>query len=122
MFETKDSGVREKMETGSQRDSREGKGRFDLMSPFSLKRLAAVYERGAVKYDERNWEKGQPQMRYFDSAIRHLIAWYEGQEDEDHLAQAMWNVSSMVHQDELMRRGVQRYLSLDDRPMYWREQ
>lgn len=119
-WHTKDSGVRETMETGSQRDSREGKGRYDLLSPFALQRLAGVYERGAVKYDARNWELGQAQMRYFDSAIRHLMNWYEGKEDEDHLAQAMWNVAAMVHQDELIRRGVERYEALDDRPTYWR--
>lgn len=108
------------MDTGSQRDSRAGKGRYDLLSPFALQRLAGVYERGAVKYDARNWELGQAQMRYFDSAVRHLMNWYEGKEDEDHLAQAMWNVAAMVHQDELIRRGVERYEGLDDRPTYWR--
>lgn len=121
IWQTKDSGVREVMDTGSQRDTREGKGRYDLMSPFALQRLADVYERGAGKYEARNWEKGQPMMRYFDSAVRHLMKWYEGLKDEDHLAQAMWNVSGMVHTDELIRRGVERYEGLDDRPTYWRE-
>jgi len=120
VWETKDSGQREVMETGSQRDSREGKGRYDLISPFAQERLAGVYERGAVKYEERNWEKGQPMMRYYDSAIRHLQKWLMGWEDEDHLAQAYWNVGGMVHQDELMRHGVERYAGLDDRPTYWR--
>ena len=120
MWTTKDSGEREQMETGSQRDSREGKGRYDLISPFAMERLAGVMERGAIKYEERNWELGQKQMRYFDSAMRHMQRWLMGWQDEDHLAQALWNLHSMVHQDELIRRGCERYENLDDRPTYWR--
>lgn len=49
-FAMKDSGKREDFGTGAVRDSREGKGRYDLISPIALKRLAVVYEKGANKY------------------------------------------------------------------------
>lgn len=90
----KDSGGREEFATGSRRDSREGKGRFDLLlmgMPEAVRRLAVLLERGAAKYGERNWERGQPISRYVDSAARHLHRAAQGLTDEDHLIQLAWN-------------------------------
>jgi hypothetical protein len=111
----KDSGKRESFTTGSRRDTREGKGRFDLFSPLAMFRLARHYENGAVKYGDRNWEKGQPQSRFMDSAIRHLFKYLGGARDEDHLSAAAWNVMAMIHQEE---QFVQERLdpSLNDLP------
>lgn len=110
-----DSGQREDFSTGSVRDSRKGKGRFDLITPIAflrlaefaggverippvaMQRLARHYENGAVKYGERNWELGQPVSRYIDSGIRHLTKCLAGQRDEDHLAAALWNAFSATH-------------------------
>lgn len=111
-YETKDSGKREEMPTGSVRDSREGKGRFELISPFALSRIAGVYERGAAKYSSRNWEKGQPFSRFLDSALRHLNSFAKGWKDEDHLAQAAWNIMAILHFQELHSD------ELDDMPKY----
>jgi len=86
-----DSGTRQDFGTGSVRDTREGKGRYDLIPPDGLKRLAVHFENGAAKYGDRNWEKGQPLSRYIDSAIRHLQAYLGGDRSEDHLAAATWN-------------------------------
>lgn len=111
---TDDSGARETHETGMQRDTRGGKGRFDLMSPIVAERLAGVYERGCNKYGARNWEKGMPLSRFLDSAKRHIndyemISLYQREgipldqlpphvnPNEDHLAQAIWNLNSMIH-------------------------
>jgi hypothetical protein len=104
-FQTKDSGKREAFSTGSVRDSRDGKGRFDLISPIGLKRLAQLYERGAVKYGERNWEKGQKLGRYLDSALRHLNDYRSGERTEDHLAAVAWNAFSFIHTEQLIREG-----------------
>jgi len=102
----KDSGERREFSTGSVRDVRKGKGRFDLLSPIALRRLARHFENGAVKYGERNWEKGQPMCSYLDSAVRHLYDWLEGKNDEDNLAAAMWNVNAMIHTEEMIERGL----------------
>lgn len=106
VFTTKDSGIREEFTTGSRRDTREGKGRFDLLSPIAIKRLAQLYERGAVKYGDRNWEKGQPLSRYLDSALRHLFAALAGEQDEDHIIAAAWNCFGFVHTVELISKGL----------------
>ena len=101
-----DSGKRQDFDTGSVRDTREGKGRFDLISPVALKRLAIHFENGAKKYGTRNWEKGQPIMRYCDSCIRHIYSFIEGDRSEDHLAAAMWNIHCMIHTEEMINRGI----------------
>jgi hypothetical protein len=114
-FTVKDSGQRQEFDTGSKRDSREGKGRFDLISPIALKRLAQHYEAGSKKYGDRNWELGQPLSRYLDSALRHLNCFLLGMTDEDHAISCCWNIFAIIHTQELIRLG---YLpkELDDLP------
>jgi hypothetical protein len=97
---TKDSGNRESYEDGAVRDVRSGKGRYDLLSPIFIARLAGVLERGAAKYADRNWEKGIPMSRCADSALRHMFQYLGGARDEDHLAQAAWNLMAMIHFEE----------------------
>lgn len=104
--EVKDSGERQEFNTGSVRDTRDGKGRFDLITPIGLKRLAVHYENGARKYGDRNWEKGQPVSRYLDSAIRHLYAYLAGARDEDHLAAVAWNALAAIHTEQRVRDGA----------------
>jgi hypothetical protein len=110
-----DSGERQAFETGSKRDTRSGKGRYDLISPIFMARLARHMENGAVKYGDRNWELGQPLMRYYDSASRHLWRFLAGDTDEDHLTAAAWNIHCMIHTEQLIATGVYPK-ELDDRP------
>lgn len=116
----KDSGQREEMDTGSVRDTREGKGRFDLISPIFLERFAKHTENGAKKYGAMNWTKGQPLSRFMDSALRHLNKFLEGNRDEDHLAAAAWNIQGIIHTEEMIRRG-KLPASLADMPNYLAE-
>ncbi len=111
-FIIRDSGERQEFETGAVRDTQGGKGRFDLITPFMLERLAKWYELGATKYGDRNWEKGIPFSRFLDSAQRHINKYRQGHRDEDHLAAAVWNLSCIVHFEELKRKD------LDDLPRY----
>jgi len=104
--EVKDSGVREEFKTGSLRDSRHGKGRFDLLPFYAIQRLARVYENGAVKYGPNNWRLGQPCSRYLDSALRHLFKAGSGWKDEDHLAQAMWNIAAIIETQKMIEVGT----------------
>lgn len=102
MFETKDSGKRSEYTTGMVRDTQDGKARFDLLFPLGLPydkqmltRFANLMARGAEKYTERNWEKARTQEeleRYYSSALRHMIQWISGEEDEDHAAAVMFNI------------------------------
>lgn len=101
-----DSGERQTFPTGSVRDKQTGKGRYDLISPIALKRLAVHYENGAAKYDANNWMKGQPLNRYIESAIRHLYTYLAGDDSEDHMAAAAWNVFAFIHTKEWIDQGI----------------
>lgn len=101
-YTTKDSGKRQQFDGGGQRDTQDGKPRFDLLFPKGVKfedqlltRWAELMERGAQKYDERNWEKfrGQEELdRAHSSALRHLLQWMCGKEDEDHASAVLFNI------------------------------
>ena len=95
-----DSGNRTEFAYGAVRDMNEGKGRFDLLPMCVLLRLAQHYERGARKYEERNWEKGIPAHSFADSAFRHLVKYLDGYTDEDHLIAAIWNLCGLAWTEE----------------------
>lgn len=97
-----DSGTRTAFGTGSQRDTQQGKGRYDLIPTSMLHRLAQHYENGAVKYGDNNWQKGQPLAQYYNSAIRHLNAIKDGDLEEDHFSAAIWNIAAMIHHIDKM--------------------
>lgn len=96
----KDSGERSEFDSGAVRDMHEGKGRFDLLPMCVLMRLAKHYENGAKKYEERNWEKGIPAHSFADSAMRHLVKYMDGWDDEDHLIAAIWNLCGLAWTEE----------------------
>lgn len=102
----KDSGRREDFSTGSRRDTRDGKGRFDLLPPRAIARLARHFEAGSKKYGDRNWEKGQPLSRYMDSALRHAFRFTQGERDEDHLIAAAWNLVCLAETEERIKLGL----------------
>ena len=100
MSEILDSGERTEFQTGAVRDMHEGKGRFDLLPMCVLMRLAKHYEKGALKYEERNWEKGIDAHSFADSAFRHLVKYMDGWNDEDHLIAAIWNLCGLAWTEE----------------------
>lgn len=89
----KDSGTRREFVTGAVRDIQEGKGRYDLIPWEAIHELAIHCEQGALKYGERNVEKGIPVHSFIDSAFRHIARYMMGHRDEPHLRAAMWNIA-----------------------------
>lgn len=98
-----DGGQRMTYDHGGMREPSTGKGAYELISPFALERIAKWYELGAMKYADRNWEKGIPFGRLIQSALRHMIRWMKGDRSEDHLAAVCWNVMAMIHFEETGR-------------------
>jgi len=97
-----DGGKRQVFITGAVREPATGKGRYDLISVYALHRIAIHYEKGASKYDDRNWEKGIPASRCISSALRHTLQYLAGCNDEDHLAAACWNLMAIMHFEKTM--------------------
>ncbi len=113
-----DSGKRRKFgKDRAVRDVATGKGRYDLISPIAIQRLAEHYENGAIKYKDRNWEKGMPLSVYLDSAERHLTKFREGHREEDHMSAVAWNAFGLIHTQEMIKRGLLPK-EFDDLPNY----
>lgn len=98
----KDSGDRTAFNTGAVRDMHEGKGRLDLLPCSAILELAKHCENGALKYGERNVDKGIPQHSFIDSGLRHLFKYLRGDKDENHLVAALWNIAWAVNQEAEM--------------------
>lgn len=116
----KDSGKEQSFGTGAVRDIQTGKGRFDLLPPYALLRLAKHFENGANRYRERNWEKGIPCSRYLDSALRHMVKVLMGFDDEDHEMAACWNLMCMIETEVRIELGILPE-ELNDLPTIYKE-
>ena len=113
----KDSGERREFNTGAVRDRGDLKPRPDLISPHAQMREGMIHTLGSEKYAVRNWEKGMPISECLASAQRHIEQYKRGDTDEDHLAQARWNLGAMIHYEEEIAAG-RLDPSLDDLPKY----
>ena len=95
----KDSGERTEFSTGAVRDMHKGKGRYDLLPWYAIDEVAKHCEEGALKYGERNVDKGIDQHSLIDSAFRHLRKYWCGEIDEPHLRAAAWNILWALQQE-----------------------
>lgn len=65
---------------------------FDKNRYTAMLEYACHMEDGAIKYGERNWEKGIPVERYIDSGLRHYFKYKRGDKDERHDRAFVWNM------------------------------
>ena len=90
---------------------------WSLMPWDAVQEVMMTMHYGAVKYEERNWEKGNSYNKYYSAAMRHMMAWHMGQDFDEgesechHLAQAAFNLLALL---AWQMRGVGE----DDRPIY----
>lgn len=88
--------------------------RYDLLPAQPLEDLVKILTFGAQKYKDRNWEGGMKWSRPFGACMRHLWAWWGG-EDKDsdsglsHLAHAACNLFFLMEFEYTKRE-------YDDRP------
>ncbi len=62
----------------------------------ALLEVAKQYEDGAIKYADRNWEKGIPVHIFIDSATRHYLKYLRGDTDEPHDRAFVWNILGAI--------------------------
>ena len=92
----KKTGKPRQFDTGAQRDSGEGKSRMSLVPHKALNDVMQRYLAGAEAYGENNWKKGMNNSVLYDSAMRHMMAYWTGDESEDHLGAALWNIMGLI--------------------------
>lgn len=91
-----------------------GKTRYELIPPEGVAAVATILTGGAAKYGDRNWEQGMDWSRPYGALMRHLHAWWSGEDrDRDtghsHLWHAACNLFFLITYE---RRSVGQ----DDRP------
>lgn len=85
--------------------------RYDLLPVLALAEVALVYGLGAMKYAERNWEKGTAWSDLLSAMHRHIQKWTAGEsfdpDGQHHLASVVFHALALMtyevscpHQDD----------------------
>lgn len=98
----------------------DGKAPMHLIPPEAMHALANRLRLGAKKYDARNWEKGIAYSRVHSALLRHLFAWWSGEdidpdptaEGSSHLEGVLINAAFLVAFEKRFGAGSR----FDDRP------
>lgn len=74
---------------------------FHTIPPEFLAEVGRVYSMGAKKYSARNFEKGYAWSLSFDAMMRHLWAWWGGEETDpesgcNHMAHGIWHCFQLM--------------------------
>lgn len=90
------------------------KVRMELIPPSLLRAVGRILTFGAKKYADRNWEKGIKWSRCYGALLRHLLAWWGGEDrdaetKESHLWHAACCLAFLIEYEDTHRE-------LDDRP------
>ena len=94
----------------------ENKVRLDLFPGDSLFAISEILTFGAKKYADRNWEKGMKWSRPFGALMRHMWAWWMGENfDKETGKSHLWHAGCcIVFLIAYEARGMRDF---DDRPV-----
>lgn len=110
--EAHDGEVRMTSRTGGEKGSKPA--RFDLIPAGPLWTLAELYGRGALKYADRNWERGYAWHLSFAALQRHAWLFWQGEDNDaetglPHLASVAWHAFALME-------WAATHPEFDDRP------
>lgn len=88
-----------RLATGAVRGTDATQERWDLVPVVGLWRVARTCAEGAAKYGVGNWLHGIPISDLLNHAIRHIYLHLAGDQSEDHLAHAAWNLLAACHME-----------------------
>lgn len=91
-----------------------GKTPYDLLAPEFLAGTAEILAFGAAKYAPRNWEKGMAWSRPFSALMRHMWAWWAGEQADPETGKShLWHAACCLM---FLVAYEQRKTGSDDRP------
>ena len=87
--------------------------KYIMCYPNAVKGLAEIQKVGEEKYGPYNFMKGCPASQSIDSGLRHLFAWWNGEDKDpetgvDHRYAFLFNVLQLANNDDVE--------GFDDRP------
>lgn len=90
--------------SGDAKKNDQGKLRYDLIPPESLRELARVYTIGAHKYADDNWKNGLDRKRIEAALFRHFEAarageTFDPEDGQRHLASVAWCAFALMWYD-----------------------
>lgn len=108
--------MKKKLTEGTKHD--QGKLPHHLVSKDAIEGLVQILQFGAQKYDSWNWSKGLTYSRVYDALIRHLTAWFSGEDLDpetgmNHCYHVMCNAMFLAH----FVSNPKKYEEFDDRPI-----
>ncbi len=77
------------------------KVRVELLPVSAIRAYGGILTHGAKKYSDRNWEKGMKWSRLYGACLRHLTAFWDGENLDPesgyhHLASAIFNIGGLI--------------------------
>ncbi len=112
-----ESGEKREFSTGAKSQASSGKGTPVLVPGDAVLDIAKLFEKGAVLYNARNWEKGIPLSEILNSLERHLQQEKMGQTDENHARAIAWRAMIYLATKLRIEKGMLP-AELDDMPKY----
>lgn len=75
----------------------DGKVRMELIPPELMTAVGTILTFGAQKYEDRNWEKGMAWSRVYGALMRHLCAWWGGEEIDPETGKShLWHAACCI--------------------------
>lgn len=97
--------------TGGQKGQK--KAQMSLLPWEQLSEVSELYAQGAEKYTRDNWRKGYDWSLSMDALMRHLSAFWEG---EDYDPEGQHHLTSVVFHALALLYFYHHHKELDDRP------
>jgi hypothetical protein len=89
------------------------KVRMELIPPELMEAVGTILTFGAKKYADRNWEQGMSWSRVFGALMRHMWAWWRGQNlDPETKKSHLWHAACCI---AFLITYEQREVGTDDR-------
>ena len=92
---------------------------FNLISPYTIRRLAQRKTAGGVKYGSVQWRQGINDAEYvadrFNHLMEHLLRFMEsGNRDDDNIGAMLWALDALSEVERLCPQALERICGFSD--------